>query len=178
MVHLVEEAHHAFDVVEQRQLERLQFQGDLQSQVGGVLAQLAAVADADLPLLGRRDHLPLPDVFAQHQQQVLGLVFVAQVEVSPAALQVEPLHAGIEVDQADGDASDADDRQAGPVALALDEPAFLDVEVERIGEDVDGVEADLLGGADAVGGVAAGLCPGGIDEAEFHGVALRGGPSE
>ena len=81
---------------------------------------------------------------------------------------MEALHARVEVDQPDGDAGDADDRQPGLVALALDEPAFLDVDVERVGEDVDGVEADLLGHADAEGGVAAGLGPGGVDQAEFH----------
>src|SRR5439155_789473 len=78
------------------------------------------------------------------------------------------------VDEADGDAGDADDGQAGPVALALDEAALLDVDVERVGEDVDGVEADLLGHADAVGGFAAGLGPGGVDQSELHGRRLRG----
>src|SRR5262245_26395123 len=81
---------------------------------------------------------------------------------------MKSLHARIEIDQADRDTSNADDWQAGLVALALDELAFLGVNVERIGEDVDGVEADLLGHANAVGGVATGLGPGGIDEAKFH----------
>ena len=82
---------------------------------------------------------------------------------------MEALHARVEIDQADGDAGDADDRQAGLIAFAADELAFLDVDIERVGEDVDGVEADLLGHADAEGGFAARLGPGGIDEAEFHG---------
>src|SRR5205814_90233 len=105
-----------------------------------------------------------PDVLPQDQEDVAGLVLVRQVEVRPAALQVEALHAGIEVDEADGDAGDADDGKPRAVALALDEQSFLDVQVEGVGEDVDGIEADLLGLADAEGGVAAGLGPGAVDE--------------
>ena len=63
------------------------------------------------------------------------------------------------------------DRQLEPVALVLDQPPLADVDVERVGEDVDRVEADLLGLADAIGGGLAGLHPGGVDEAEFHGRA-------
>src|SRR5205085_8083345 len=48
-------------------------------------------------------------------------------------------------------------------------PAFLNAQVERIGEDIDGIEADLLGHANAIGGIASRLCPRGIDESQFHG---------
>jgi hypothetical protein len=48
--------------------------------------------------------------------------------------------------------------------------ALPDVGVERVGEDVDGVEADLLRHPDAEGGLAARLGPGGVDQAKFHGV--------
>src|SRR5262245_56044275 len=138
MLHFVQEAHHAVNVVDQRQLERLQLKSNLQAKIGGVFAQLAYVFRSGLPLLLRRDDLPFPDIFAQHQQHVLGLVCVGQVEVSPAALQVKSLHGGVEIEQADGDAGNADDRQPGPVALALDEQPLLDVQVQRIGENVDG----------------------------------------
>src|SRR5262249_2173118 len=126
-------------------------------------------AGARAPLLCRRDHLPLPNVLPQHQQHVLRLVLVGEVEVLATALQVETLHAGVEVDQAHGHAGDADDGQPGPVALALDEPTLLDVQVERVGKDVNGVKADFLGHADAVGGVLAGLGPRRVDKPEFHG---------
>src|SRR5260370_38904860 len=82
---------------------------------------------------------------------------------------MKALHARVEIEQPDSDAGDADDGQAGPVALALDQQPFFNVQVERVGEDVDGIEANFLGHADAVGGVLAGLSPGGVDEAEFHG---------
>jgi len=141
VIDVVQEPAHRIDVIDQRQLERLQLQRDLQPQVGGVLAQLADVAHAGLPLLGRRNHLPLPDVLAQHQQHVLGIIFVGQIKVLAAALEVEALHAGVEVDQPDGDAGNADDGQPGPITLALDETAFLDGEVEGVGEDIDRIEA-------------------------------------
>src|SRR5436190_5030853 len=82
---------------------------------------------------------------------------------------MKALHTRIEVDQPDGHAGNADDRQARLVAFALDEPAFLDVDVERIRKNIDGVEADLLGLLNAERRVASGLSPGRIDEAEFHG---------
>ena len=55
------------------------------------------------------------------------------------------------------------------VALSLDEPALADVDVERIGKNVDAVEADLLRHANAVGRLPARLRPRGIDESQFHG---------
>src|SRR5262249_55506218 len=124
------------------------------------------------PLLFRWNDLLLPDVLAQDKQQVLRLVLINEIEIRPATLQMKALHAGIEIKQPDRDARDADNRQSSLVAFTLDEPALLDVDIERIGEDVDRVEADLLGHADAVRGALARLRPGGIDEAEFHGGIL------
>src|SRR5579885_3419794 len=144
MIDIVQKTMHRLDIVDERELERLQLQGDLQVEIGGVFAQFADAADAGLPLLGWCNDLALPDVLAQHQQHVLGIVFVSQVEITAAAVEVEALDAGIEVDEADGDASDADDGQAGAFAFAADETTLAGIEVERIGEDVDGVEADLL----------------------------------
>src|SRR2546423_1695342 len=57
----------------------------------------------------------------------------------------------------------------GCVALVVDPLPLADVDVERVGEDVDRVEADLLGHPDAEGGVAPGWGPRGVDQAEFHG---------
>src|SRR5262245_24420057 len=84
---------------------------------------------------------------------------------------MEALHAWIEVDQADGDTRDTDDRQAVPIALALDQPALLHVDIERSGEDVDAVESNLARHTDAVGGALARLGPCGIDQSQFHGIA-------
>src|SRR5262249_17770007 len=116
------------------------------------------------------DHLLFPDVLADDQQEVSRFVLVAQVEERLAPLEVESLDAGVEVDQPDSDAGDADDGKAGSIALALDEPALADIDVERVGEDVDGVEADGLGLPDAERRALARLGPGGVDESEFHGI--------
>src|SRR5262249_50294888 len=144
MVHVIDEAYHALDIVEQRQVKRLQLQGDLHTEIGRVIAEHLQVADSRLPLLLRRNHFLLPDVLTQNEQQVLRLVLIDQVEILLAPVNVKPLNTRIEVDEADGDAGDAYDGQAGRVTLALDEPAFLDVDVERIGKDVDGIKADLF----------------------------------
>ena len=166
---------HRVHAVEQRQRERLEFQGDLQAQVGRVLAQVAAGGDGRLPLLGRRDHFLVPNVLAQHQEQVFRLEFVTHVEVFLAAIHMEPLHGRVKVDQPDGDARDADDGQAGAGTLVADEPPLAGVDVERVGEDVDRIETDFLGGTDAVGGPLPGLHPGGVDQAEFHVSVSEGG---
>ena len=137
MVHVVDEPHHVRHVVQERELERLQFERDLQTEVRRVVAERLRCLTPVCPLLRGRDDLPLPDVLAEHEEQVLGLEFVAEVEIRPAAIEVEPLHAGVEVDQPDRDAGDADDRQPGLVALGADELALLGVDVERVGEDVD-----------------------------------------
>ena len=42
-----------------------------------------------------------------------GLELVGHVEIGPDPLDMEPLDAGVEVDEAHGHAGDADDRQAG-----------------------------------------------------------------
>src|SRR5208282_50216 len=48
---------------------------------------------------------------------------------------------------------------------------FLVTYVQRVGEDVDGVEADLAGLPDAVGGSPPGLNPGRVDQSKFHGAS-------
>ena len=114
MADVVEEPRHAVDVVQEREVERLQLQRDLQAEAGGVLAPAPGRSSTPArPLLGRRDHLALPDVLAQHEQDVPRLERVGHVEIRPDPVDVEPLDARVEVDQADRDAGDADDRQAG-----------------------------------------------------------------
>ena len=57
---------------------------------------------------------------------------------------MELLHTRVEVTEADSHAGDADHRQAGPIAFALDQPSLLHIDFQRIGEYVDGVEPDLV----------------------------------
>src|SRR5262249_41023547 len=115
VVNLAQETKHAVHVVDERELERLQLQGDLQAQFRRMLAQAADIAGTRLPLVGRGNHLSLPDVLAQDQEQVPGLELIAQVKKGATALQVKALHGRIEVDEANGHAGHADDGQARPV---------------------------------------------------------------
>ena len=86
---------------------------------------------------------------------------------------MEPLNVGIEIDEADRDARHADDRQADPVTLVLDELAFFDIGVERVGEDVDRVEPEFLGHPDPERRLPPRLRPCRIDQSEFHGGHLE-----
>ncbi|GBD35602.1 hypothetical protein HRbin36_00715 [bacterium HR36] len=168
MVDLRQKSHHTVYIVEQGQFERFQLECDLQTEISRIVAEAAEVCDSAAPLLLRWNDFLLPNIFAQDQKDILGLVFVSQVEVGLAALEMEPLHGTIEIHQAEGDAGDADNGQTDAVAFAFDQTPFADVHIERIGEDVNGVEADLFGHADAPSSVTAGLYPGGVDQTQAH----------
>ena len=124
VIDIVDEPHHVLDVAQQGQRKRFEFQGDFESQVLSVLGQFPAVVDTGFPLLRWRDHLLVPDVLAEHQQQVVGLVLVTEVQERVAAVHVEALDGGIEIDQANGDTADRDDWQTGLVALGLDQSSL------------------------------------------------------
>src|SRR5579864_7581398 len=81
---------------------------------------------------------------------------------------MEALHGRVEIDQSDGNAGDAPDRQRQLVAGILDEPALLHVDIKRIGENVNGIEPDCLGLFQAKPRPFAGLGEGGVDQSEIH----------
>ncbi len=54
------------------------------------------------------------------------------------------------------------------LALVADQAPLAGVNLQRIGEDVDRVEADLFRLTDALGGFASGLGPRGIDQTQLH----------
>ena len=86
---------------------------------------------------------------------------------------MESLHAGIEVNEPDSNAGDRNDRQLKAVTFVLDQAALTDVDVQRIHEDIYGVEADLLRFLKSEDRWLVGLNPGRINQAKFH-VALAG----
>ena len=144
MPDVVQESHHALDVVEERQMERLQLDGDLQAQLAGVLAHFAHRLHGPVPLVARRDHFLLPDVLADHDEVVLRLQFVAELQVLLRAVDVEAADAGVEVDEAERAADHGDHRQARSRALSLMSLRSLASISSGSAEDVDRVEADLL----------------------------------
>ena len=131
-------------------------------------AELADGLDARPPLLRRRDHLLLPDVFTEHEQEVRAAELGRQVEEGPAAVEMKPPDRRIEVDQPEGHAAQAHDRQVEVAAGVFDQGPLGGVDLERIGEDVDRVEAELLRLLEAEPCAFAGLGEGRVDEAEFH----------
>ena len=165
---LAEERQHRVDRVDERQPEGPELDRDLHAVVGGLAAELADGLDARPPLLGRRNHLLLPDVFTEHEQQIRAAEFGSQIDEGAAAIEVKPTDRRIEVDEPEGDAAQAHDRQVEVAAGVFDQGSLGGVDVERIGEDVDRVEAESLRLFEAEAGAFAGLGEGRVDEAEFH----------
>src|SRR5262249_28746224 len=107
MIDLIQESHHILNVVQERKFEWLEFERDLSPELRCVLAQFTKVLHCRLPLLGGRDDFLLPNIFAQHKQDVLGIIFVCQVQIGPAALEMKTLHSRIEINEAKRNASNA-----------------------------------------------------------------------
>ncbi len=168
MIRLVEESSHSLDAIEQRQGKGFELQRNLQPQRRGVVGQSAAILDARPPLLGGWYHLAVPDVLTEHEEQILRLEFVDQVEVGFRTLDVKPLHARIEIDQTHRHAADRDDRKLLPPTFMANQPPLANVDVERVGEDVDRVEADFLRLADAPARFASRLGPRRINQSQLH----------
>ena len=85
------------------------------------------------------------------------------MEILFAAVEVESLDAGIEVDQTDRHAADADNGKFQPIALPFDLQFLFDADVERIGEDIDRVEAELFRLLQSPDSISACLNPSGVD---------------
>ncbi len=69
MIDVRQKPPHALHVIEQRQVERLEFQGNLDPEVRGMFPQHPDVGNARGPLFRGRNHLTLPDIFTQHEQR-------------------------------------------------------------------------------------------------------------
>src|SRR5258708_15853301 len=92
---------------------------------------------------------------------------MAEIEMRLHAVNAEPLHARVEIHQADRHAANALDRQSRLVRRVADQLALLDVQVEGVGLNVDRVKPDPLGLHDPEFGTLARLRPGGCDDAKF-----------
>src|SRR5579872_3428392 len=149
-------------------MKRLEFQRNFQPQAGGIFSERTNVLNAPCPLIPRRDHFLLPDIFAQHQQQVARFEFINEVQVSLATLDVEPLNRLIEVDESKRDAGDGNNGKTGFAACVLNQPTLFGVDFHRVGENIDAVESDLLRLANAFGGSDRRTEPSGVNESKFH----------
>ena len=64
-----------------------------------VIAEPPAAFDGPLPLRGGRDDFALPEILAQHEQDVLRAPFAGEVDELPAALQVKLAHGRLKIRQ-------------------------------------------------------------------------------
>ncbi len=117
-----------------------------------------------LPLRLWRDHLALPNVIAEHQQDVVGAEASGQVDEFFGALDVVLAHRVVEVDQAGGDHDDRDDRQVVVAASFLDQRGLIRGDGAGLGENIDRVEADSGDVFEAGLGVDAGLVEDAVDD--------------
>ena len=169
IVHVGQEAIHLGNVVDERHVERLKLNDDLEVAFAGVVAKKSAVFDSEPPLLLRRDDLFLPNVFTDDEQVVFRTKRRTHVEVALAALDVEALNRRVEIHQANAYADHADDRQFEFVAGLLDlGDAVCGLRLHRVLENINTVEAQFLGFPEAIHKANAVLFPSRINHSQFH----------
>ena len=110
MVDLVDEAGELVDVLEQRLLERLELEHDLEALRLRVLAGLLNHLLGHVPDRVVREDLAVPVVLADDEQDVAGAEERALVDVRLDPVEREPAHRRVEVDDAESDADDRADR--------------------------------------------------------------------
>src|SRR5205823_3599503 len=145
MVHIVQKPAHAIDVVDERKREWLELDGELQTESLCIFREVAHMLDGPFPLIGGGDDLLLPDILAQNEEHVPGLELMAQIEIALGSKHVKIAHRLVEVRDAEGATDYRDYRQIGCNARLANEPPLLRGDFERIGKNIDCVEADFLG---------------------------------
>ena len=165
---LVHETRHGDHAVEQAQPEGLQLECDIDSLLVGVIAEDATGLDGPAPLLGRRDDFSLPNVFAEHKENVLRSELSSKVDEGLAALHVEGTYGFVEVGQAGRDHGKRNDGQVAFPARVQHQVFFLWGNGHGLCEDVHAIEADAGDVLEADCGVHAGLAEGAVDDSKFH----------
>jgi len=149
-------------------VEWLEFDGDREAQCPGLLAERSHGLHPQPPLLGRGNHFPLPDILPEHQKQVRTAEFPGEIEVGPHPIDVKPPDGGTEIDEPQGHAAEAHHRQADLATGLADQPPFGRIDLERIGQNVDELEADPPGLGQSEPCPAAGLRERRIDQSQPH----------
>ena len=116
VVDLLDEADELVDVLEQRLVERLELEHDLEALGARVLAGALDGRLGHVPDRLAREDLAVPVVLADHEQHVARAEEGALVDVGLDAVEREPLHRRVEVDETESDADDGADRQADLLA--------------------------------------------------------------
>ena len=134
----------------------------------GVIAEDATGLDSPAPLIGRRDDFSLPNVFAEHKENVFRSQLSSKVDEGFAALHVEGAHGFVEVDKASRDDGKRNDGQVAFPARVQHQVFFLWGNGHGLREDVHAIEADAGDVLEANCGVYAGLAERAVNDAEFH----------
>ncbi len=164
----VHKTRHGGHTVEQAQSERLQLECDVDFLLVGVIAEDATGLDSPAPLLGRRDDFSLPNVFAEHEENVFRAPLSGKVNEGFAALHVEGAHGFVEVDKTGRDDGKRNDGQVVFPAGVQHQVFFLWGNRHGFREDVHAIEADAGDVLEAGCGVHAGLAERAVDDAKFH----------
>src|SRR6516164_1009984 len=165
---LVHETSHGGHTVEQAQPERLQLECDVDFLLVSVIAEDATGLDSPAPLLGRWDDFSLPNVFAEHEENVFRAPLSGKVNEGFAALHVEGAHGFIKVDKTDRDHGKRNDGQVVFPAGVQDKAFFFWGNGHGFREDVHAIETDAGNVLEADCGVHAGLAERAVDDAKFH----------
>jgi hypothetical protein len=165
---LVHETRHGGNTVEQAQPERLQLECDINFLFVGVIAEDATGLDSPAPLLGRRDDFSLPNVFAEHKENVFCTPLSGKVDKCFAALHVEGAHGFVKVDKAGRDDGKRNDGKVVFPTRVQHQVFYLRGNGHGLREDVHAIEADAGDVLEADCGVHAGLTERAVDNAKFH----------
>src|ERR1700736_3791571 len=149
-------------------LSRLRLERDVDFLFVGVVAEDATGLDSPAPLFGRRDDFSLPNVFAEHEENVFRTPLSSKVDEGFAALHVEGAYGFVEVDKAGRDDGKRNDGQVFFPARVQHQVFFLRGNGHGLREDVHAIEADAGDVLEADCGVHAGLAERAVDDAKFH----------
>src|ERR1051325_1103120 len=100
---MIDESDHGLNIVQEAEAERFEFERDLNSLFRGVITEVTTTLNCPIPLgLGWND-LALPEIFPQHQQNIMGFPGSGEINEFFAASQVKLADRFIEIDQAERD---------------------------------------------------------------------------
>ena len=116
-------------------------------------------------MIGGRDHFLLPDVFAEHEQDIAAFELVTEIEIAFSARDMKITDGLVEIGDAQSAADGRDDREIVGDGGGPDKTPFAGVDFKRVGEDVDRIKANLFGEFDALCGIDWRTEPGRVDEA-------------
>jgi hypothetical protein len=168
VVDLLDEAHELVHVLQQRLVERLELECDLEALRLGVLTGFLDQVLRQVPDRCAREHLAVPVVLADDEQHVAGTEIRSLVDVRLDPVEREAAYRRVEVDDPEPDAHDGTDPQPDLVARVLDQLPRRVVDVEGVLEDVVRVEADLLRPANALFRSDLRVEPGRANHSELH----------